>query len=220
MGRVHQVTTSTDQSADDRMYARACYDTLVVMQPHVRTEGLWRVGDDFQIVCPNLETEIADDGRPIADWFEVAMVAGAPVRLASAVPTGGRLVTPRTAEELAQGVGDPLSVRDVFAELVLRLPKVFPDFDISNQSGVRVVTVARDLTPEEKTQLEDALARVGPKPWRLEIDPTVSRRDYRKLAGSGDLKRFSMARDGRPFLSAARRVKRVVHVPSVLARSA
>jgi len=34
------------------------------------------------------------------------------------------------------------------------------------------------------------------------------------------LKRFSMARDGRPFLSAARRVKRVVHVPSVLARSA
>ena len=81
MGRVHQVTTSTDQSADDRMYARACYDTLVVMQPHVRTEGLWRVGDDFQIVCPNLETEIADDGRPIADWFEDAMVAGAPVRL-------------------------------------------------------------------------------------------------------------------------------------------
>jgi hypothetical protein len=34
------------------------------------------------------------------------------------------------------------------------------------------------------------------------------------------LKRFSMARDGRPFLSAARRVNRVVHVPSVLARSA
>ena len=155
----------------DRLYARASYDSLVVLQPHVKTEGLWRAGDRFFIVCPELAEARADEGQSITEWFANNKVAGSPVWLVDTVPSGGTFVPPRTAEELAEGVGDPRNLRDALAELVLRLPRTFPDFDIYHEPPDMVVTVERDLTIEESGQLDIAVTGLGTgTSWRVDVD--------------------------------------------------
>ena len=99
----------------DRFYARACYDTLVVQQPHVKTEGMWWSGESFVIVCPNLRDDCADDGQPITAWFGMNKILGAPVSLVPTTPTDAVRVSPRTAEELAEGFGDARTLRDTLA---------------------------------------------------------------------------------------------------------
>jgi hypothetical protein len=81
-------------------------------------------------------------------------IAGAPVSLVPTTPTDAIRVSSRTAEELAEGFGDARTLRDALAELVIRLPKVFPDFGFHDEPPTLIITVARHLTGEEQAQLE------------------------------------------------------------------
>ena len=114
-------------------HSRSSYENLLLGQPQLRTLGLWRVGQTFYIVCPEVETSTTDDGQPIRDWFYTnARIMGTPVSLVVDVPPNAVKVPPRTLDELATLKGDAVTVMDLLLDLMLLLPKTFPRFGFAD----------------------------------------------------------------------------------------
>jgi len=118
-------------AVDDPYYARWSYERLLLLQPHIQVTGLWKKDNWFYAVCPGLSADLkAADGSPLVEWFDRSgRAAGSPIRLEARQPQGATRVPERTLDEVATLVGYPLTVRDMYAQLALLLPKTFPDFD-------------------------------------------------------------------------------------------
>src|SRR5690242_910125 len=81
-------------------YSRWSYRQLIVQRPHVRFEGLWAIGDEYFVVCPDYRSACASDGTPLATWFDrKCRVVTAPVSLVDAPPQGADRVPEHTLDE-------------------------------------------------------------------------------------------------------------------------
>ena len=148
---------------DDPFFARWSYERLLLLQPHVGVEGLWKMGKHFFAVCPELDHGLkTEDGQSLDDWFRNSgRAVGSPIRLVSAPPKNAVRVQERTAVELAELLGAPLTVRDMFVELALTLPKEFPEFDFTTSPPNALVSVSRALTKKEEDELRAAFSKLG-----------------------------------------------------------
>src|SRR3954463_16073429 len=86
-------------------HCRNSYERLLLLQPHVHTDGLWRSGSEFFIVCPGAKSLQADDGTPIEDWFLGHAIMGVPIQFVATAPPSATRIPTRSARELAQGRG-------------------------------------------------------------------------------------------------------------------
>ena len=155
----------------DPYYARWSYERLLLLQPQVKTGGLWKMDRLFYAVCPDLEAGLlAQDGSPLAHWFnESGRALGAPIQLVAAHPEGAEPVPERSLAERIQLHGEPLTVRDLYAELAIQMPQAFPEFVLNVSASTATVFVPRALSEVEQSRLENAFNGFG-----FEIRLTVS----------------------------------------------
>jgi hypothetical protein len=147
------------EPVDDPYYARWSYERLLLLQPHIRVAGLWRHDQWFYAVCPDLEEGLtADDGQQLSKWFNnKGRAASSPIRLVSRAPDGAVRVRERSAKELAELRGVPLTVANVETCLAVSLPVGFPDFRLQTIPPDAYVYVASQLTPAQRRILEERL---------------------------------------------------------------
>lgn len=124
-------TKTSRSQIDDPYYARWSYKRLLLMQPHITVQGLWKLGDWFYASCPDLDKGLkAKDDQPLQEWFNSSGRATCSlIKLSATIPQGATQVPERTVEERAMLSGEPLSVRDAYVQLSLALPKDFPKFE-------------------------------------------------------------------------------------------
>ncbi|MDA8153507.1 MAG: hypothetical protein M0003_12525 [Acidithiobacillus sp.] len=174
---------------DDR-YARWSYEQLLLQQPHVAYEGLWRIDWYHFIVCPNLETAKAADGSDLATWFNNnCCVIGARIEMVISCPPGAERVPERTAEDRAALIGAPRNRRDILVDMGLILPKTFPPFTIRFSDGNVVLVTKECLDLSQKEEAHKAFLSVGYGTLRFDTDPIwdSEKDDFRNLGRQGDL---------------------------------
>lgn len=192
-------------------WERWSYGRLLISQPHVRVEGLWRSPERHFVVCPNVDRDRATDGRSLREWFDNSGRAiTSPIHIVAAVPEGAERVEARSAEELATLSGEPLTVRDVFVALHLALPIEFPNFHVlDDESSGTVICVPRELSNAEQVLLRGAYAQLDlPGAYRLEVrnDFEPSELEFRHAYGQGDIELRPSRRLGRRFSSSLRQL--------------
>lgn len=142
-------------------YAKYSYERLSLLQPHFKTNGLFKVNSEFIILCEVLDTKIiGDDRRSVKDeFYEAIVVAGCPLKLANQVPLNATLLPERSIEEISALVGNPLTIRELNQQLSLSIDKSFPSFWISDnmQNYGWEVYSNRNFTQEEKSVITNKI---------------------------------------------------------------
>lgn len=159
--------------APDRYGARFSYETLLLLQPQIPTSGLYSLGDEFYVVCPSADSAVADDGRPITEWFEAHRQLTAPVRLVERPPSGARRVGERSLNEVVDLVGEPLTGRDVETMMTQWLGREFPFLAlVCDPREATTIRVSRVLNDGEQALLKKDYDRLRwPMPLRVEVQP-------------------------------------------------
>lgn len=175
----------------DDHYARWSYEQLLLQQPHVEFGGLWRIGWQYFVVCPRLETARTVDGKDLPGWFHnECRVITAPIEIVASCPLGAERVPERTASERAALAGAPRTLRDVLVDMSLALSRNFPPFTVrfGNQK-VEVVT-KESLTPEELDQARHAYAVLGhggDLHFETDVAWESAKEPFRRAGVQGDL---------------------------------
>lgn len=144
--------------------ARYAYESLILKQSHIQFDGLWEKDNSYYVVCSSLSDDLlTDEGDKFSvEWFDRnCRPVVCPMYLAISAPLGSRFVEPRTADELSQLHGDPMTLGDVYRELFAALPKNFPLFRIKEISQKLIFCVNQALTNEQTNILEITCANLG-----------------------------------------------------------
>jgi hypothetical protein len=185
-------TSNSNSRVDDPYYARWSYESFLLMQFHVSVQGLWKLGDWFYIVCPELDRELnAKDGQPLQKWFEYSgRAASSPILLSARVPDGAVCVPERTVEERAMLVGEPLTVRDTYIELSLLLPKGFTAFELDTSPPNAFIYVPIHLNELQTKALTEAFNHLNiPLSLNIKVEPKrfIEPQPFRYRIGTGDI---------------------------------
>jgi len=182
----------TDKGFNDRGSCRS-YERFVLLNPHIRTEGLYTDGLHFVIVCPNLEdSSMSSDGRPINKWLEDCRDMCCPISLSTHVPSEWQLVPERSISDLTHGRGKWRNIRSVMSDLLSLLPRDFPKINVMDgeKPGIIGIGVERDLTSLEIENLRSAVetlhldARVV---VRIDVKNAIKPFEYRTTKGPADI---------------------------------
>lgn len=148
------------------------YSRLVLENPNVPIEGLYRVGRRCFIVIPGLSADMrATDGRPLFEWIAAETTAGVPMELVHRVPEGAVRVPDPSLADLVELRDLPRSVRGIDTELALRLPRTFPRFTTGRGDASSIlVEVERPLQSDEHVELRRAL---GPLHYGPALRPVI-----------------------------------------------
>lgn len=142
----------------DLHFARSSYERLLLLQPQIEFKGLWCNGCRYYIHCPSLKNEkLVVEGKTLEEWFyNSCRVITSPISIVENIPENSIAVKERTAEELILLHGEPLTLPDIFNELVSFLPKDFPLFYITSPKLELNVYTEESLTNEQKNIVEIA----------------------------------------------------------------
>lgn len=160
------------------------YSRLVLENPNVPVDGLYRVGRRGFIVIPGLSSEMrAADGRPLSEWVAAEKIATTPMELVNRIPEGAVRVPDPSLSDLVELRDLPRSFRGLDTELALRLPRTFPRFT-SNRGEVSsvLVEVERPLWPDEQVELRRALASLHYSPMTrplIRVNPAIATEEPR-----------------------------------------
>lgn len=180
----------------DKFYARYAYEAMLLQQPHIGFEGLWKVGPMYCILCPALaQAPVTVDGKPLVEWFDnECRPAGSPVRLVGNVPEGSMRISERTVEELSLLHGEPLTGPEVGLEIAAALPKQFPLEVVVARNAKLIFNVSRPLLEDEQIELEIAMSNLKiDLPHEVLVRPGAAEEqekktsEIKKLLGEGDL---------------------------------
>ena len=148
----------------DRYGAKSSYNRLRLNQPHINEKGLWEKNEYFYVWCPEFETEKADDGRPIDEWFDGEKSAVCAITIVKDLPPDVRRVPELTIEDRIRLLEEPLTHSDFNDLVAVQLGGNFPSWKISfEDDGERfcVAEVARELSSIEQTRLVRAIEILG-----------------------------------------------------------
>ncbi|MCK9237728.1 MAG: hypothetical protein M0P46_06480 [Thiopseudomonas sp.] len=149
--------------ADYDFHARYACEALMLLQPQLEVEGLYRRDQDFVIHCPALTNNLTTlDGTSLVEWFaESCRPMGSPIRLLAYVPKGYKFVPLRTNAQRASLHGEPLNGFDFAREFQTWLLDDFPLVGFESGGGYVIVNVSRPLSEAEQTQVNTAARSLG-----------------------------------------------------------
>lgn len=152
----------SDIENHDDHYARSSYERLILLQPHIEFGGLWFGGNRYYIHCPTLiSSQWKVEGKPLADWFDHSCkTITSPVTVVDILPEDCLPVQERTVKELVLLHGEPLTIVDIFNELIATLPKAFPLFFISSPDLELYFHTEIELTDEQKNLVSIACSNI------------------------------------------------------------
>jgi hypothetical protein len=142
------------------------YSRLVLENPGVPVDGLYRVGRRGFIVIPGFSPDMrATDLRPLFEWFESEKTSTVPMELVDRVPDGAIRVPDPSITDLIELRDLPRNFRENDTELALRLPRTFPVFNshIGDASSI-IMEVERPLRPDEQAVLRRELSSLQCSP--------------------------------------------------------
>jgi hypothetical protein len=146
----------------DDHYARWSYEQLLLQQPHVGFDGLWRVGFHHYVVCPTADTALTPEGEGLRAWFHhKCRAVTSPIEIVTTRPEGAERVPERTASERAVLAGAPRNARDTLADLSLALPRDFPPFALDNPGAEIHIVTREPLTSEQKAVAQASYRSLG-----------------------------------------------------------
>jgi hypothetical protein len=137
------------------------YNRLRLLQPQVEEHGLYKTGETYQILCPNLDADSkASDETPLLKWFNRMRQILTPIALVRTLSVGAVRMRELTSVEIATCTGAPRTLRDVYASLAVELPADFPSYYIQDETGAITVVVSRALSEDENRRLQDTIDRL------------------------------------------------------------
>jgi len=142
-------------------YARWSYEQLLLQQPHIKFNGLWRIGCNHYIVCEDAEGAQTTDGENLLKWFHNNCVIASPVYLVTSAPAKAERVPDRHSSDRALVAGAPRNRRQLLVDLGLALPRNFPPFTLDNPDATVVLVTNRPLTEDQKKQANTKFASLG-----------------------------------------------------------
>ncbi|MEB2494307.1 hypothetical protein SOP93_24730 [Peribacillus frigoritolerans] len=139
-------------------YAVYSYEKLRLLQPQIKTTGIYKLGNEYIIHCdnPNL-LAIDGNGKSVKEVFDYEIrVAGCPVSMSNVIPKDGYRINERSQTEIINLKGNPFNTFDLNKQLSLLLPSKYPLFWlVYNQNNqVLDVKVKRELSREEQGLFE------------------------------------------------------------------
>jgi len=142
------------------------YSRLVLENPGVPIDGLYRVGRRCFIVIPGFGPGMrAADGRTLSEWFASEMTLAVPLELVARIPDGATRVPDPSLSELIELRDLPRNLREIDTELDLRLPTTFPLFNSQPEDASSIlIEVERTLRPDEQATLRRELASLQYSP--------------------------------------------------------
>lgn len=145
-------------------YAIYSYERLRLLQPHIKTTGIYRVGDKYTIHCENPDLlAIEGNGTSVKEVFNyVIRVAGCPVTISNIIPDNATRINERSYNEIINLKGTPFNIFDLNKQLSLLLPSEFPMFwlDFNNNNQVLDVKIKRKLSKEEQIRFEHSVNKL------------------------------------------------------------
>lgn len=145
-------------------YAIYSYERLRLLQPHIQTTGIFRVGDKYIIHCENPGLPaIEGNGKSIKDVFNNEIrVAGCPVTISNVIPNNASRINERSYTEIINLKGNPFNIFDLNKQLSLLLSSEFPLFwlDFNNNNQTLDVKIKRELSKEEQVRFELSLHKL------------------------------------------------------------
>src|SRR5450631_4108619 len=141
--------------------ARKLLDLILVQEPELPIEGLFRLGGCFFIVSPSARVQ-RKDGKTFQQWFahEVRPV-GTPIELIDARPNEAEMVPALSEREVLAGFGEVRTRLDLARDLALALPSSFPLVGVRASVFSATVLVNRPIETEEEQTLKMAFAGLG-----------------------------------------------------------
>ena len=185
----------------DDHYARWSYEQLLLQQPHVKFDGLWRVGYRHYIVCADLEAARTVDGERLAPWFDrKCRTITAAVEIVTEFPEGAARVPERSSEDRVLLAGAPRNLRKLTVDLGLELPREFPPFAIDSPGRTVTIVTSTDLFPDEVAAVRSAYASLGyanELEYAVESHREPESENFRSAFGQGDIDLLPRRRMGK-----------------------
>jgi len=178
------------------LYARWSYDQLRLKQPNVITEGLYEIGQQYFIVCPDLSEELlANDKNSLNHWFKRNKACTCQIKLIKEKPKNAIKVPDRSLEELIILASYPRTERDIYTDLTLELPKTFPYFNIKMEDNVLNIFIKRELSYEEEEIFKNAFDYLQiPIEYIIKVDENIQLEPFRMKGSQGDIDLISSKR--------------------------
>ncbi|TCK61539.1 hypothetical protein [Seleniivibrio woodruffii] len=147
----------------DKYYARVSYERLILQAPHVPFNGLWVKDNQYFAVCPYLnEKEYNVNDKKLTEWFDnECRMASSPISIVQKAPDDSLRVEERSVTDLACLRGDPLTLDEFMRELIVNLPKKFPEFKFEVNGHKLSVIFKESLTLEETCVLEETCKMIN-----------------------------------------------------------
>ncbi|MDC0674217.1 hypothetical protein [Nannocystis radixulma] len=143
-------------------WARWAYEQAIQREGHVQFDGLWKLGGQYFVVCPDPAAR-SSDGRPFAEWFmNSCRPMTSPVRLVMQAPPGSERVPERKLEDALLCRGSPRTHYDLVFDLSNAVPPDFPPFTVRDEPPHKIViTFAREISQEEEAVVRHAYEYIG-----------------------------------------------------------
>lgn len=146
-----------------RGYAQESYERLILQKHTIFFDGLWELDGRYYILIGEPSMNLTDaEFTASVDWFdESCRIICTPVELVKSLPPNAISVPARTSIQLSQHHGIPFTAPEFNKLLKTLLPKSFPRFAVRADHGAINLEVESEISPEQKNEVELALANLG-----------------------------------------------------------
>ncbi|MBH0163991.1 hypothetical protein IHV12_03645 [Fictibacillus sp. 7GRE50] len=168
-------------------YAKHSYEKLRILQPHVKTKGLYVEKGYYFILCENKDVKgLGKTNQTVSEMFDGEIrTLGCPVKLVDEIPADAVLINHRTDDEVIALAGNPLTVFELNKQLALLIPNNFPKIwiEYNNETGNTDVFLERMPSPQEEEVLKDKINFITAviSPIKFNLDAEVEKRFPSKL---------------------------------------
>lgn len=163
-------------------YAKRSYEKLRILQPHVKTKGLYEQNGRYFILCEDKDVKgFVKTNQTVSEIFDREIrTFGCPIKMVEEVPVDAVLINERTDDEIISLAGNPLNIVELNKQLALLIPNSFPKFwiDYNNETGNTDIFLEKMPSPEEEETFKDKIKSLTAviSPIKLHLDADVEKR--------------------------------------------
>lgn len=135
-------------------YALYSYELLLLQQPHLKIEGIYKSNNEFLIKCENINIRpLNSKYDTVAETFNNEIkIAGCPVNLVTDLPDHSLHMEARKPLDIINLAGNPFNITDFNEQFSLILPKKLPNLYVNFKKSILGfdIIVERELLQSEK----------------------------------------------------------------------
>lgn len=136
-------------------FAFTSYETFLLSQYHIPTNGLYYTNGKYLIYCPTITEDTKSlDGKNIHRWLNDCKIIGTDISLANSLPEHAVKIDNHVNDAKSPGTGYLITNHDLKYEINLLIPGIFPDYEVRIANPV-MIAFSEEVTPEGVAELKD-----------------------------------------------------------------